>query len=340
MEKVLLVLLVFTSFSMIDVTMGQLKYCNEEPDPLNQLDQVVGPAFDNSSFADLIDRNKNYSQLSDFVPGFGKVDKIGNVVVETATNQILCATDQSYNKFVSPTNPMKLGLDIHIWEITQVKDVDYTISLSMSMIATWKDFRIQLPTALEEANFTSLTLSSATATELWQPNLKIHGLRNIKRDMRSISSHQDIITYDTRTGTFKQCFELLITMTCNQMDFTYFPFDTHTCPLLIYDQRMYGTGSEINVINVLHFGEKINGIPFTVSLSKHPSEFLYGTNMAGVDINLERKSTHVHWTYFFPMIVYVMLSWISFAIPNQIVSSTTFFQNRISKFNLSKFHST
>ena len=87
----------------------------------------------------------------------------------------------------------------------------------------------------------------------------------------------------------------------------------------------------IMLYNKLHLGEKINGIPFTVSLSKHPSEFLYGTNVAGVDINLERKSTHVHWTYFFPMIVYVMLSWISFAIPNQIVSTTTFFQNRISK---------
>ena len=98
---------------------------------------------------------------------------------------------------------MKLGLDIHVWEITQVKDVDYTISLSMSMIATWKDFRIQLPTALEEANFTSLTLSLATSAELWQPNLKIHGLRNIKRNMRSVTTNkQDVITYETKTGQY------------------------------------------------------------------------------------------------------------------------------------------
>ena len=71
--------------------MGQLKNCNEEPAPLlNQLgQQVVGQEFDNSSFADLIDANQDYSKISDFIPGFGRVDKIGNVVVETATNQIL-----------------------------------------------------------------------------------------------------------------------------------------------------------------------------------------------------------------------------------------------------------
>ena len=322
MEKVLFVLLVFISFSMINFTMGQLKNCNEELDPLNQLGQVVGQAFDNSSFAELINANQNYSKISDFIRGFGRIDKIGNIVVETTTNQILCVTDQSYNKFVSPTNPMKLGLDILIWEITEVKDMDYTISLSMTMIASWKDFRIQLPTALEEANFSSLTLSSATSKELWQPNLKLHGLRNIKRNMRSVpsSNTQDSITYEPKTGTFKQTFELLITMTCSQMDFTDFPFDTHVCPLLVYDQRMYGLGSEINVENVFYHGEKIKSIPFTVSLNKHPSEFLYETHVAGVDINLERKSMHINWTYFFPMIFYVMLSWISFAIPKQIVS--------------------
>ena len=112
------------------------------------------------------------------------------------------------------------------------------------------------------------------------------------------------------------------------MDFTDFPFDTHTCPLLVYDQRMYGIGSEINVENVFYFGEKINVIPFKVSLIKHPSEILYGTQVAGVDINLERKSMHINWTYFFPMIFYVMLSWISFAIPKQIVSFTYIFSNQ------------
>ena len=85
--------------------MGQLKKCNQEPDALSQFGKVVIEAFDNSSFADLIETSKDYSKISDFVPGFGRVDKIGNVVVETATNQILCATDQSYNK------PTLLGLN-------------------------------------------------------------------------------------------------------------------------------------------------------------------------------------------------------------------------------------
>ena len=140
--------------------------------------------------------------------------------------------------------------------------------------------------------------------------------------MRSVpsSNAQESITYEPKTGTFKQRFELLITMTCSQMDFTDFPFDSHVCPLLVYDQRMYGTGSEINVGNVFYYGEKIKSIPFTVSLNKHPSELLHETHVAGVDINLERKSMHINWTYFFPMIFYVMLSWISFAIPKQIVS--------------------
>ena len=121
-----------------------------------------------------------------------------------------------------------------------------------------------------KAFYHTVSLTSLTSNDLWKPNLKISGLRKIIRNARSISpKHSNQIKYNIMTGKFEQNFEMLIQLSCPEMDFSNFPYDSHICPLLFYDEIVNGNGSKLNVeyLWYLHQNEsrQKHGIPFLVS---------------------------------------------------------------------------
>ena len=133
---------------------------------------------------------------------------------------------------------------------------------------------------------------------------------------------------------------MMITMSCG-MDFSNFPYDSHVCPLLLYDIVDNGDGSKIMLDDFWYLpqnethgqkpGIRQHGVPFNVTLHWRPhisqnytlskSGAEYRIYLAGVDIRLSRISTQTFSSYFFPTMCYVVTSWISFAIPKQMVSS-------------------
>ena len=134
---------------------------------------------------------------------------------------------------------------------------------------------------------------------------------------------------------------MMITMSCG-MDFSNFPYDSHVCPLLLYDIVDNGDGSKLMMDDFWYFpqnetygqqpGIRQHGVPFNVTLHWRPdmdlpqvytlskSNATYSIYLAGVDIKLSRISTQTFSSYFFPTMCYVVTSWISFAIPKQMVS--------------------
>ena len=62
---------------------------------------------------------------------------------ETEDFPAICDTTFSYNKVVPPPSP-NVTLGICIYEITDINDRDYTISISISLFVSWKDNRTEL----------------------------------------------------------------------------------------------------------------------------------------------------------------------------------------------------
>ena len=98
----------------------------------------------------------------------------------------------TYIKDLPPSYPelMELYLSIYVYEITNVNDMDRTISMTCTIEVRWKDNRIGLGKNVEGMVGKSgvvVALTPKTSNELWKPNLKISGLRDMKRDVRSVS---------------------------------------------------------------------------------------------------------------------------------------------------------
>ena len=64
-----------------------------------------------------------------------------------------------------------------------------------------------------------------------------------------------------------------------------------------------------------------HGIPFQVFVSKHELILWEDIFVSGVDITINRKSTQILSSYFVPTMAYVMVSWISFTISKNNMST-------------------
>ena len=241
-----------------------------------------------------------------------------------------------YLKDIAPQYPMELYLDMTIYEITNIDEKAYTISASLSITIRWSDNRTEPSMAKLEAwskpdrNFGKISLTSATSNKLWSPNLKIHGLRNSIPDVRSITTKDsNNIIFDINTWQFQQKLEMLVTLSC-AMDFKNYPYDYNECPLLIYEEVTNGKGAKILFDNIDYMpyhsqDENLNpGIPFLVKVEKFPLRYMKNMSVyySGANIMFHRHCDQVFYSYFFPTMAYVFISWISFSINKEVVSPT------------------
>ena len=294
-------------FILIQGALGSLKYCNE----LN-LEGFFDAFFNNLT-----------------------IDEESLIYTENENNPAICIDSDNYNKDVAPAKPMNINVDIDVFEITDVDGHDHTISILMAIKVSWMDdrtvpsFESLIDKELSQVDYSLISLSKSTTEDLWKPNININGMRNIIRNVRKLSTkNEDKLFYDLNFGLFSFRYEMLVTISCHGMDYSNYPYDSHRCPLLLYDELQNGNGSHINITNLWFLYQnhpEDQGIPFYVSIKKHPmapfqkegsKSIVY---LAGANIYLKRRTSHIISSYFLPLEVYVILSWISFTIPKEIV---------------------
>ena len=164
MKFVLVIICILVHFAK-----GELQHCNTTYEDTN---------FTNTCFHDNSRKlNYNYKDLEIF---------------EKDGQQLLCYWSDTYIKDLPPSYPelMELYLSIYLYEITNVNDMDHTISMTCTIEVRWKDNRLGLgknEDGIAGKSGVVVALTPQTSNELWKPNLKISGLRDMKRDVRSVS---------------------------------------------------------------------------------------------------------------------------------------------------------
>ena len=244
---------------------------------------------------------------------------------------------KEYSKFDLPLkgSQNKIKVTIDISEVLRINDKDYSITFACYFNVQWEENRIWLSEEFgrEQAGAGVNTTMNPDITvpmnlefvkDLWLPNIFIYNLKTYKViDVLSklaglwISADK-IILYSQATH---------ITFIC-PMRFDKFPLDTQVCKFQVgsysYDDTIMrfttekaGYNSPTGNSIALDYAIRID------ALKKEDAIFLGGTlgnfSLAGFEMTLHRYVSTYIITYYLPSGLFVIVSWISFLIPMDVI---------------------
>ena len=265
--------------------------------------------------------------------------------VEAAKGGFRCNSDKKtpaclpkeYSKFDLPLKEAnKIGVTIDISEVLRINDKDYSITFACYFNVQWKEKRIYLGPDFgrEQAgpgvNTTNnpdiiVPMNLEFVKDLWLPNIFIYNLKTYKViDVLSklaglwISADGNVL-YSQATH---------ITFIC-PMRFDKFPLDTQTCKFQVgsysYDDAIMRFTTDGAGYSASKMGNSI-ALDYAINIGPLKSEdavFLGGTlgnfSLAGFEMVLHRYVSTYIITYYLPSGLFVIVSWISFLIPMDVI---------------------
>jgi len=224
---------------------------------------------------------------------------------------------ENYSRYELPntdeTNQVEISFDMD--EILEIKDATYSITFSSYFAMEWSDRRLIVDQSAGSAN---IPLDVDFLKNLWVPKIFVYNLK--KFEVVEVMSKQDGLWVDKQSKVFYSQLAYM-TFLC-PMQFNNFPFDTHSCKIRT---GSYSYNSSRMDFITKSFGlnsKSHNSLALTYDiwikpLSKEDAVLDYGTpfSLAGFEIVMSRYSTGYILTYYFPSGLLVLLSWISFLIP-------------------------
>jgi len=250
---------------------------------------------------------------------------------------------KEYSKYELPNpagvNPIEVELLIQ--EVLRINDKDYSITFSCYYNIYWPDKRIRLSKdfgkdivkdTLEKDPSFNITMNPTVQVpmnlemikDLWIPNILIYNLKTFKvMDVLSklaglwISADYKIL-YSTATH---------ITFIC-PMHFDKFPLDTQSCKFQIGSYSYDDSQMTFTTISAKYDGKKQNSIALDYAieirqLSSKDSILLFdglgNFSLAGFELVLNRYVSTYIITYYLPSGLFVIVSWISFLIPMDVI---------------------
>ena len=240
----------------------------------------------------------------------------------------------NYSKYELPVkggvNLIQVG--IYVDELLKINDKDYSITLSCYFNVRWPDARIKLSKGFGDdqrkggdTNSTvEVPMNLEMVKDLWLPNIFIYNLKTYKvmdvlnklAGLWVRSDHQVLFSQSTH-----------ITFIC-PMHFDKFPLDTQRClfqvgsysyddTTMVFETESAGYMDPSGNSIALDYDIKIN------RLSPDDSVFLGGSlgnfSLAGFEMVLSRYVSTYIITYYLPSGLFVIVSWISFLIPMEVI---------------------
>ena len=244
---------------------------------------------------------------------------------------------KNYSKYELPdkSGVNDIEVEILIHEVLKINDKDYTITFSCFFNVKWKDTRIHLDRdfgreqAAPGQNWTNnqnvlVPTSLEFINHLWVPNILIYNLKLYKvMDVLTLVAgmwvHADKqVYYSTDAHVAFIC----------PMRFDKFPLDTQTCYFKLgsysyNDQQMTFTtkiaGYENPEGNTIALDYAITVTKLIGEEANLESGELGNYSMAGFKMVLQRHVSTYIITYYLPSGLFVIVSWISFLIPMEVV---------------------
>lgn len=252
---------------------------------------------------------------------------------EEMTNNHLCLP-LDYNKFDLPfrdkTNIIDIGIDIT--DVLRINDKEYSVEFSSYFNVMWTEPRLHIPQRfLSELNSSEssagemIPVNLELVNELWLPNIFIYNLKTFKV-VEVLSKHAGL--WITRDKEIMYSQATHINFIC-PMRYDSFPLDTQTCKfqvgsysydmtkmLFIQSNKVQGYVKTTHSV-VLDYAVDVH------VLSEQDLQLSYGElgnfSVAGFEMKLSRHISHYLITYYLPSGLFVVVSWISFVVPPEVI---------------------
>jgi len=252
---------------------------------------------------------------------------------EEVINNHLCLP-ADYNKFDLPyrdrTNIIDIGIDIT--DVLRINDKEYSVEFSSYFNVMWTEPRLHIPDRfLNELNESDIAagemipVNLELVNELWLPNIFIYNLKTFKV-VEVLSKHAGLWITRDREIMYSQATH--INFIC-PMRYDSFPLDTQTCKfqvgsysydmtkmLFIQSNKVQGYVKTTHSV-VLDYAVDVH------VLNDEDLQLSYGElgnfSVAGFEMKLSRHISHYLITYYLPSGLFVVVSWISFVVPPDVI---------------------
>jgi len=246
----------------------------------------------------------------------------------------ICLPD-NYSKFELPIaeGVNKIYISIDIDEVLRINDKDYSITFATYFNVEWYEHRLKVAKELEEKNNLSkeagedailVPMNLEFVKDLWLPNIFIYNIKSYK--VIDVLSKLAGLWIDADTKVlYSQSTH--ISFIC-PMSFDKFPLDQQRCQFrvgsysydsskMVFITKNYGYASKQSNSIALDYDIKIE------ALSDEDRVLDYGSlgnfSLSGFEMVLTRFVSTYIITYYLPSGLFVIVSWISFLIPMDVI---------------------
>ena len=260
----------------------------------------------------------------------------GGFKCSSPTAQTACLPS-NYSKFELPNpggiNP--IAVEILIEEVLRINDKDYSITFSCYYNINWPDKRITLTKEFGKEqlkpgmNVTMnpdiiVPMNLEMTKDLWLPNVMIYNLKTYKV-MDVLSKLAGLWITADYTVSYSEATH--ITFIC-PMHFDKFPLDTQSCKFLVGSYSYDDSQMTFKTQNAKYNNKDSNSIALDYEIEIKPLsaedsllvfEGLGNFSLAGFELVLRRYVSTYIITYYLPSGLFVIVSWISFLIPMDVI---------------------
>jgi len=213
---------------------------------------------------------------------------------------------------VTPTesHPVRVRVGVQIRNLAGVDEVKERWEVAGTLLASWRD------ASLAYRPHNPGDRDRDVAKNVWRPTLVF---RN--EAQRSIFSNPDIFVEPNGTVVYTQDFNAVLS---TDLDLRRFPFDSESLPIIAEP-----SGEDAERV-VLEFDPKLSAAPKAryaelaqwkiIALSGHPdTESLANRSIRGIAFTFQvrRNSAPYVWKFIVPLILLVIISWVSFWLSHE-----------------------
>lgn len=239
----------------------------------------------------------------------------------------LCLTP-GYSTFELPfrntPNLIKIGFEIS--DVLRISDKDYSITFGLYFSVEWFEPRLNLSRELwgsDRADTELIPVNLELINYLWIPNIFIYNLKTFQT-IEVLSKLAGLWIDAQKRIYYSQATH--ITFIC-PMVFDSFPLDTQTCKFQVgsYSYDMSRMVFDVSTLGYIQQSQSITlDYKITINDLKKQDQLFNGGalgnfSLAGFEMKLERHFMSYIITYYLPSGLFVVVSWISFLIPPDIV---------------------
>ncbi|XP_023323769.1 gamma-aminobutyric acid receptor subunit gamma-4 isoform X2 [Eurytemora carolleeae] len=229
-----------------------------------------------------------------------------------------------YNKDVippTPDGPLEVFVDIFIFEVSKINDIALTMTFELYFDLMWEESRFVInQTSDKWGKDGSFMGSTNFVKSLWLPDIQIYKCKQFKK-REIVTDVAGLIVWKDRKLLYTVSTEVVVDC---PMKFSAYPLDHQRCKFLvgsyIHDNTQISFSGKF-----VHDIENQRAQQYMINCTElDPADkVIYWANrtycQTGFQVDLVRRRTPVLLQVYLPSGMFVVVSWISFIVPPEVV---------------------